>query len=252
MVDAYLHPSGGSSAAPRSCRTRRSSPATTSCRTARTTSPRRSRDGMTGTPGGVNDELITNAGVNPADTTQNGTPSRTRSWTATDLKNSLLGSRARPRLPRRPLQRQRRSRGRLHIRPHDDAAEGVEHELPQRDRLQRRLPLRLQHRQRRRRRRVSPRRSTGRRRSRRSRRRSSPAPATSTATPTSSSTASSSTRSSRASFARGTVRSRSATHSCGRSRSTCSSNPSLGDARREGRSRGDDLRPADDEGRTCR
>ena len=51
------------------------------------------KDGMAGTPGGVNDELITNAGVNPADTTLNNTPTRTRSWTANDLRNALLGSR---------------------------------------------------------------------------------------------------------------------------------------------------------------
>ena len=50
-------------------------------------------DFAAGIPGGDHDTLITDADVPPTTTTQGGTPSRRTSWTATDLRNSLLGSR---------------------------------------------------------------------------------------------------------------------------------------------------------------
>ena len=50
-------------------------------------------DFAAGIPGGDHDTLITDPDVPPTTTTQGGTPSRRTSWTATDLRNSLLGSR---------------------------------------------------------------------------------------------------------------------------------------------------------------
>ena len=50
-------------------------------------------DFAAGIPGGDHDTLITDADVPPTTTTQGGTPSRRTSWTATDLRNSLFGSR---------------------------------------------------------------------------------------------------------------------------------------------------------------
>ena len=46
-----------------------------------------------GVPAGRNDTLVTDADVPPSTVTKDGTPSRRTSWTATDLRRSLLGSR---------------------------------------------------------------------------------------------------------------------------------------------------------------
>ncbi|MDQ3456520.1 MAG: Ig-like domain repeat protein, partial [Actinomycetota bacterium] len=46
-----------------------------------------------GVPGGTHDELITDANVPPTTTTAGGVPSRRTSWTATDLRENLFGSR---------------------------------------------------------------------------------------------------------------------------------------------------------------
>ena len=50
-------------------------------------------DFSAGVPGGRHDTLITGADVPPSQTTQGSTPSRRTSWTATDLRRSLFGSR---------------------------------------------------------------------------------------------------------------------------------------------------------------
>ena len=133
MVDAYLHPSGGSL---HGCADRAGLLARHRLRLRAGRRGRRredAKDGMTGTPRRrSNDELISNAGSTLP--TRRRTARRSETARNRGLRpisrTACSGLAARPRLPRRALQRQRRARGRLHIRPHDDAAEGVEHELP--------------------------------------------------------------------------------------------------------------------------